>query len=281
MIEREITFSRENLDKLSVSELNTILRNELETDTPDREKVLLVLSILETRDAKEFHERIHGASEEWESTMGMYRSSLNIPVAKPNRSKRGWIKSLAIAAVITLVLLMTVPQALGAESIFKIIGQWTQELFKFSNTNNWDSIDQNEYVFRTEHEGLQQIYDAVVAQGITDPVVPTWIPDGYILNEMKIHDQPWGVKISAFLSNKTGYIQITFLCYNSFESSKIYPKDDEAVQTIEYNGVLHYLVSNDNSTEALWNIGTLECSITTNCATDELTKILNSIYIGG
>lgn len=281
MIERKMTFSCENLEQLSVSELNTILRNELETDTPDREKVLLVLSILESRDAKESPKRIDGASEEWESTMSKHCGMLSVPVAKSNRTQRRWVKSVAIAAVITLVLLMTVPQALGAESIFKIIGQWTQELFMFSNSNNWDSVEQNEYVFKTEHEGLQQLYDAVVAQGITEPVVPTWIPESFILNEIKLYDQPWGAKITALLSYDTRYIHIVISCYDYVETTNIYPKDKENVKTIEYNGVLHYLVSNDDSTEALWNTGTLECSITTNCATDELTKILNSIYIGG
>ena len=38
-----------------------------------------------------------------------------------------------------------------------------------------------EYEFRTEHPGLQEVYDAVAGLGVTEPVVPMWIPEGYTL----------------------------------------------------------------------------------------------------
>ena len=280
MIERKMTFSCENLEQLSVSELNTILRNELETDTPDREKVLLVLSILESRDAKESPKRIDGASEEWESTMSKHCGMLSVPVAKSNRTQRRWVKSVAIAAVITLVLLMTVPQALGAESIFKIIGQWTQELFMFSNSNNWDSVEQNEYVFKTEHEGLQQLYDAVVAQGITEPVVPTWIPDGFELIELKTAEQYISPKVFAQMTDDDQYIQIVVECSESTKDN-LYPKDEDEVLEVEFCGVVHYFFHNDNSNNAIWIAGSTECALTSNLPSEELFRIIESIYVGG
>ena len=48
--------------------------------------------------------------------------------------------------------------------------------------------EQPEYVFETDHPGLQQIYDAVVEMGVTEPVVPMWVPEGYDLVEYKAED---------------------------------------------------------------------------------------------
>ena len=182
MIEKNLTFRREELEKLSTPELDMVLRSELDSDTPQRETVLFVLSILEDRDSSNPGNRPEGAEEAWERLLNRSQYSEN---SKPKFGRKlpKWFAGVAAAAVVALVLSVVVPQAVGAENIFQIIGRWTRDIFNLSDGTEPQVHD--EYVFQTDHEGLQQLYDAVVAQGITDPVVPRWLPEGCDLMELR------------------------------------------------------------------------------------------------
>lgn len=273
MKEKKMTFRREELEKLSTLELDDILRAELNSDAPDRETVLLVLSILEDRDPTNAANRPEGAEEAWEGFLKRAGHS-ETPVHKPNKKPRKWLGAVAAVAAIVLVLLITVPQTVGAENIFEIIGRWTRDIFNLSDGT--ERHLRSEYVFQTDHEGLQQLYDAVVAQGVTDPVVPTWIPDGYELKELKVLYQPSTPKVYAFFAVGDEYIQITVEIYSSEEANE-YAKDDINVKEIEYDGVCYYLMPNDDTYKAIWNAGKVECSVITNNSYEVLKKILGSI----
>ena len=132
MIEKDITIRREELEKLSTWELERILRTELDSDAPERENILLLLSILEGRDPTDPANRPEGAAEAWNEFVNRTVVSEQ-SVDKPIRKTKKWFVPVAAAAAVALILLMTVPQTVGAESIFEIIGRWTRDLFSFSD----------------------------------------------------------------------------------------------------------------------------------------------------
>ena len=272
-IENKVTFRREELEELSTSELDSILRTELDRDTPNRETVLLVLSILEYRDPTNLDNRLDGAKEAWEDAFckPKYPESL---ADKANRKSRKWFGVIAAAAAVALVLLITVPQTVGADNIFEIIGRWTRELFNFSNGTNDEP--QEEYVFQTDHNGLQQIYDAVVEQGVTEPVVPMWIPDGYSLEEFKLFSHAATPKLYARFARDNKYIQLMIEIHKTGASNE-YPKDDVNVEIYEHKGTCYYVLPNEDTIKAIWNSGNVECSLVTNDTEEVLYQILNSL----
>lgn len=263
---------RKELELCSSEELDVIVRKELDSDTPDRETVLLALSILEERDPTDSTNRPEDALETWSNAVNR-STHLESQSYKPNRKHRRWLTAVA-AAVIALILLAVVPQSVGAESIFEIIGRWTRDTFGFS----FGIEDQNQegYIFKSNHEGLQQIYAAVAAQGVTEPVVPTWIPEGYEMAELKIVSNTTVPKTCALLVTDDKYIQI-MIEIHSEEASNKYPKDQMNVETIEYKDICYFIISNGNTYKAMWKNGKAECSVITNESMEVLKNMLNTI----
>lgn len=272
MREKYMTFSREELEKLSTLELDTILREELDSDTPERETVLLVLSILEKRDPTDSENRPQGAEEAWERLLNRPRQT-DSKMPKLGRKPAKWLGAV-VAAVLAVVLLIAVPQRVGAENIFQIIGRWTRDIFNLSDGTEQQT--QDEYVFQTDHEGLQRLYDAVVAQGITDPVVPTWLPENYALSELKTITET--NKIFTIFHYGTKYVQVS-IENDCTESSYKYPKDDDNVEIIELMGQKYYIMPNGETWKAVWiTDNNLECYIVTNDTEEVLKMIINSIH---
>lgn len=264
---------REELEKLSTQELDKILRAELDSENPKKELVLLVLSILEERDPTTSQNRLEGAEEAFAE-----RKRIGFAAEPVSRNNKKWIfpKWLGVTAAavaIAFVLLATVPQAVGAESIFDIIGRWTKDLFTFSDGP--DTTHQ-EHEFKTENEGLQQLYEAVVEQGVTEPVVPMWIPEGYEMEELKVLKKSSKSKVYSRFVKGENYIQIMIEVHSEKVSNK-YTKDDTSVKLYDANGVHYYLFANEELWNAAWNNKKAECLLTITDGEKVMHKILNSI----
>lgn len=264
-------------EKLTTAELDVILREELNKDAPDREKVLALLSELEARDPTNSENRPDDIIEEYPKILNNHQFIKESPECLKNkhRAKR-WIGPIAAAAVVAVVLIVIVPQTAGAQNIFEIIGRWTADLFKLSEADKPEESIQEEYKFETENEGLQQLYNAVAEQGVTDPIVPTWIPDGYELKELKCFAKAKIPKIHAYFIKGEKYIQISIEIHSS-EATNEYPKDDTNVTTYESVGIMYYIAPNEDTWKTIWTNGKSECSIITNETEETLKKIIDSI----
>lgn len=271
------SFHREELDKLSSEQLDKILRDELDADCPDAETVLSTLKILEEREPTDSTNRPDGAMQDWEELQEKCRVIEPEDTAKYKWkvNPKKWIGAIAAAVAIVLVLAMTIPQTVGAESIFDVLGRWTKDLFNFSDSGG-ERMIQETPAFQTENEGLQQLYDAVVELGVTVPVVPTWLPEGYELKELKIVSQSKIPKVYAQFTLQDKYIQIMIECHSEAATNK-YPKDDVSVEICEYDGFSYYIFTNEDTRKVIWTNENAECAIITNDTSDLVKQILNSI----
>lgn len=268
------SFHREELEKLPAPELEKILFAELDSESTDRDTVLQILSILKDRDSTDQADCPVDAEEAWDKYLKDRNKTMrDVPVARPK--PRRWLGLVAAAVTVVFVLLMTVPQAVGADSIFDIIGRWTKDLFGFSHSSS--NAPTEEYVFQTDNPGLQQIYDAVAGLGVTQPVVPTWVPDGYALTELLTREQRLSTKVVARLCRDDRYIVITIEIYGSGASNK-YPKDNASAEEYEASGTKHYILPNEGKWTAVWNQENVECTVTANEYKDTLYGVIDSIY---
>ncbi len=271
-----MTIHREELERLSTQELDKILRLELDNENPKKETVLLLLSILEERDPTTSENRLEGTEEAFANRQRKAFAAEPVSENKKKWNFTKWIGLVAAVVAIAFVLLVTVPQTVGAESIFDIIGRWTKDLFSFSDGT--DTISQ-EYEFKTDNEGLQQLYDAVVGQGVTDPVVPMWIPEGYVLDELKVVTKAANPKIYARFVKNDQYVQV-MIERHSTDESNAYPKDAEDVKILDSNSVQYYLYCNEETWNAAWNNGNAECLVTITDSENVMHKIIKSIQRG-
>ena len=262
---------REFLKELSTSELDRMLQAELRKETIDDDLVRLVLSVLEDREQDypvELNEEVVAAAEK-------FGNSIVAPQIAPVRKK--WPLAMKAASVLLVVglLLFVVPQAAHAESFFDLLARWTESVFEFFNPTE-ERDEQPEYVFETDHPGLQQIYDAAVEMGVTDPVVPMWVPEGYELEEVKTVNEPYEAAIYANLICNQKEIHVIVIV-KSEGSYFNHAKDEQSVENFEAAGIEHYIVSNNDTINATWVNKNIECSISGDCQED-IYRILKSIY---
>lgn len=256
--------------EMSTAQLDEKLQQELQKEEPEAEVVLGILGVLEEREADEPVVITRGVSDAWEK----YREQTAPP--KKTARKRLWLAGVAAAAVICLIIL-AIPQRVGAESIFDVFFRWTESIFEFFSPG--EDKPSNTYTFETDHPGLQQLYEEVTALGVTKPVVPMWVPEGYILTELKTIHMPGGNKVRSVLKKGDGVFTLSYRVSADIVASE-HEKEDPAVETYDYADMRHFIMENDENISVAWTVDGAECSISTDLEKEEVYKMIKSIYKG-
>lgn len=263
----------EELEKLPSAQLSQMLHQELERSHIDKVLILRILHILERRDSAQSHTYSPEVLAAWTSYQAACADPDDVPAyPRKKRTAQRWLSVAAVAAVIACVITVFVPKAEGAGNLFEAIGKWTRDLFSFFSEES-----QRDYTFVTDNPDLQKVYDAVAAQGVTSPAVPTWIPNGYELTELRVAPAPGGNKIYARFVCGDEYILFSYEFHGEMATNK-YAKDDAEVDIYESGGVRHFLMCNEERWVAAWTVDELECAIGTGIEREELCQIIDSIY---
>lgn len=232
------------------------LRKELDKKEPDRDTVIQIL--------KEVKKEETGGAQT-DPVLERYGK-------KPqNRTKTSSVwKRVAVAAAVCLVVLASVPNVFGSESVFTMIGQWTKEIFSFGKPSD------KEFVYQTDHPGLQELYDTIAELDLKRNVVPTWIPEDAVLEQMDTQTMPNGTTVFAGFSYNDGYIGIKIKTFDK-ETSSEYQKGEDNATLCEIAGIKHYIMENKERWTAAWVVDDAECTIS---ASNErvVYKMLGSIY---
>lgn len=210
-------------------------------------------------------------------------SSEPIPFpAKPGKRRR-LARILIAAAIAACLMTLMIPTALGYDNFFVMIGQWTNEWFRFSPSGDASLVPSADSsgipLADVEYQSLQEVLDAY---GVQERVAPAWIPDGFAARELVIDELDEGqeIGICVLFENEFGaYLVIDYTNYKgSVLKSGIYEKDDTPVQEYITGGITHYVYQNLESTHAVWYNGTTECSFGGDISVDDLQKMIDSIY---
>lgn len=263
---------------METQDLAEILRTELGKECPDRDVALGILNILEERDTKGPLREDIDVDAVWERFLARREQfSAAIEACVPKKRPRRWIPKAAVAAVLVAALLLVAPPVLGAENIFELVGRWTQDIFMLIDPAATVTQPQEEYVFKTDHPGLQQLYDTVVEQGITQPIVPMWVPEECELEELKVTTAPTGIKIYARLVSNNGYIAVTYKGYLNKTHDQYTIDEGDGIE-YEFGGTKHYITPNEDAWIVAWSVDGDACSIITTYNEENLYRILDSIY---
>ena len=271
MLDNELILRRE-LEAVPSEQLRVILHAETGKDVPDDDLVLTILHILEDRDPDE----IEPASAREEAAWKLFRKRVK---ARKRRPRLVW-RSLSSAAVLLLVvglLMVTIPSQAEADSWWDRIARWTDDFFGFFRDEEEETFNLEDYEFRTDNPGLQQVYDAVVEMGVMEPVVPMWLPEGYELLDIVTDTTQEFKAIVAMLadSKKTIIYQMAVL---STDVSGQYMKDQTPVMIVEKYNTAYNIMKNNNIWVIAWTRNNIECSLFVDCQEDVLHEILDSIY---
>lgn len=258
------------VEQMSTEQLDEMLQHELEKESVDESAVHLIMEVLEKRDQDmpvEINPQVVDAWEKYQTYTPVQH--------RPKLSFRNWSVRIAAAAAVVIVLAFAVPQSAEAEGVWERLSRWTDSIFEFFVLG--DEMAAQEYIFQTENPGLQQVYDTVTALGITDPVVPMWLPEGYKLVECKANETPTKVFVSGHFSNSKNTVMLDIAIQKTV-SPRQYSKDEENAIKHEIAGIDHIFLHNEEWWTAAWTRDRLECAIAIDCHEETLYKILKSIY---
>lgn len=266
-----LTSRRTELELLSIKELDWKLQVELQKPKGDPEEVRLILAILKEREKSMPIKPDDKENAEWKK----YLSRMGQPTEKSTKQSTRILRAACIVAVLC-VFLVGVSVRAEADTFWERLVRWSDSVIEFFSPEN-ASGGQREYVFETEHPGLQQVYDTVVKLGITEPVVPMWLPGGYDLISCKEMSTKKKTTLTAYFQNGEKEVNYNVAIYSENVLNQ-YQKDDVDFQTVAIEGVDFHIVKNDGAWVAVWVKENIECSISVDCQEDEFYKILRSIY---
>lgn len=258
----------EGWQQLPTQELDQILQAELEKDHPSQEVVLPILQIIEER------EKGFPVEKTPEVLTVLDKLSKHKAPTKQPYDRRPWIAGIAALAAVICIVVMAMPQTVGAESIMDVLVRWTSSIFEFIDPDK--RLPKTNGEFTTDNPGLQQLYDKVTELGITDPVVPMWLPDDFALTELKELPVAGGTKVYGKFENGGNDISITYRI--STDTTTSFEKEGSAVEVFEAGDVSHFIMDNVEKLSATWAVGGVECLLNTNIAKEDLYMTIKSIY---
>lgn len=267
---REITTcTGEKWEQMSTEELDRILQEELRKEHPDENVVLPILREIESREKD-----IPAGDSAEVSQLRDKLSEHSTPTKR--RPRNGWVAGIAAVAAAACIVVMAVPRTVGAESIIDVLFRWTSSIFEFVNPDSDESKPQIDAEFVTDNSGLQQLYDKLTELGVTESVVPMWLPEGSNLLKLDVRPLPDGHKISAVFQQRECVISFTYRIYA--EKTSKFEKEDSAIEVFESAGIDHFILDNDANLTAMWGVEDVECSLNTNLTREEVYEIIKSIY---
>ena len=265
---------REELEGLTTEQLDARLRQELHREKIDDDAVRTVMALLKEREKGRPAALTPEMERAWED---FCRERAEIKGrADRARSIRRWSLRVASAAAVVCLLMVAFPMEARAQTFWQRLFHWSESIVEFFGPRD-DDARVVEYAFDTDNPGLQQVYDAVVQMGITEPVVPMWLPEGYELVECKTETSPRRMGTYSRFSdgNKEAVLEVNA---HFEEKAHVYHKDDREYTEYEQNGYTFFITSNNEIWTAIWMKDNIECSLFVDCQEDVLTEILRSIY---
>ncbi len=296
MSESKDTEIRSKYDDLTVEELTEELKTSFfcssqisGKDVTEMEQMIDVLQqkspLPDVYSGKELWERfleVHGEevsslgirnTEEVEEKESEVASATVVPVAVPVKAtvepspapKRGFRKllhtALIAAAVVAAMVIITVSASAVGINIWGWVPVWNDSTFKFM-----------------PEEAVSEDIPKVLKQlGIEKPLFPTWLPDGFVIDEQQIQSEKPIFILSSYL-NKNQTITITIRESTDRINIGTAEKNAGDPEVYPVGDISHYIFTNYNQTIATWRVDELLIRITGDITSEEMVRIINSIY---
>ena len=196
---------------------------------------------------------------------------------------RRWVQVAVAAAALCVLLSVSVAAASGGRDLWKRLAQWTDEQIWLSE----DQIvpaDRDDLHIPEEQREYSSLREALEDYGLTRPVAPRWLPEGFELNNLAVEDMA-GVELIFFASyaRDGDYLVMQVAIYLDREDGNVgstgsFQKDEGDPVLYEAGGVIHMLGTNAGRPIAVWANGPAECAVSGDITMEELERMIDSIY---
>lgn len=272
-------------DALTTEELQQILRDDAskhEGSESDMEMLLYVMDVLAKRrqanhEGKTPEEALETFKQEYYTEIDV--SSDSESDSAPCRMYHGtrWIRGL-IAAVVALVFMIGgsfTANAMGFD-VWDIIAKWTQETFHFGYAGDVEESNAPSSDFEHPCASLQEALDQC---NITLELVPTWIPEGFVEEDIELIQTPKQRIFAGEFKSIEDTLRIRIADYLDVFPSQI-EKDDSLIEIYQSGDVDYYIFKNYTQLKAVWINESYECYIMGSVSLSEIKEMIDSITKG-
>lgn len=269
-------------DTMSTEELQEILRQDassLEGADSDIDLLLYVMEVLADRRRNSSNPGIT-ALEAYASFQKNYlydedtnEDSPDEDTEDPKVVRFGGLRRLtAIAAVLVIIFLGSVTA--NAFGFWDIIAQWTKETFHFAidgQTGISEPTPSDNLVYNSLDEALASL-------NIPTDIVPSHIPNDYILTYIIAEETPLQKTVIAKYENGANQIRIHIQSYIENDPEQI--EQGGYAETYPVDDKVFYIFTNEEQLRAVWETATYECYISGDLTIDEIKSMIDSIGKG-
>ena len=188
------------------------------------------------------------------------------------------------ALLAALLMLVTVATAAAGYDIWRMLAEWTAEKITLA-PGQIEYIDPDDLHIPEEPGEYASLQEALTDYGLNCSVVPKWMPEGFVLEELIVDNgaNPTEIIFVAFYHRGEDTIVSQINIYLEYEGrtrdsfGNIY-KDEGDPIPYEAGDITHLLTTNVGRSVALWANGPAECVISGDIRMDELKQMIDSIY---
>lgn len=288
-------------DQMPTEALNTLLSLDLDADSGvdlEPDAVLYILEVIRAREKADATAKKVDVKAAWESFNKDYRPAaesiaeryaeetpideadeMNEVVEAAPRRKTGWKRFstrgwIAAAAVVAVIVVGMVPSRATGTNLWTSVVQWVNDTFGLEHEADYPDLF-------VEDDPCRSLRRLARARGITDDVVPTWLPGDAQQQSIEEQEQYDCTIIEAIYKGNQSKVVIKIYQYSDdADRSHIYEKNFAAeCETYTSNGVVHYFSQNDEGRFfVLWELGDVECFIRGDFTREEAERLVDSIY---
>lgn len=276
-----------NFDSLDTAVLEAILQADFdapEAEQMEAEEALYIANLLaerqkiELKDAKtlmnEFFEYYYPCDELYDlgdaSEPEIKTQNDNIQKKDSKRKvvffiQKSWRRFASAAAVLVLFMFVgtVTAYALGYNPI-GVIGRWNEEQFWLEKNTPTNELRETVAIYSNE------------------PLVPKWLPAGYVAIETEVAELDSYIVIrNDFYKENADVVNKIFIDYiflSDDYKKPLYEKDTKEVREYTVHNISHYILTNLDNRVIVWRNGNVEGAIKGDFSLAEAKQIINSIY---
>lgn len=282
-------------DNMSTAELNEYLRQDSYCEDSNLDDILYVMEVLERREKEDGNYSPPDVQKAWAEFQKYYNTEDNdgkplhdfddedddeptaeiISIKKARKGLNRTIKSIiSVAAVLCVILAGSVTaKALGYD-IWDAVIVWTKDTFGFETTVN--EPKPTPYVKQIPEE-LDELKNLMTEHGLSNKLIPGYIPEGYKLANLEYSDLGDADTIFCHLSNGSNDIMLIYSMYSGDSTSFQLEKDALSPEKYESGGTTYYIMSNMDDYLVTWLSDNVECTILGIPSHDEALKMITSL----
>lgn len=277
-------FSR--FDAMSTEDLQAFLREDASKpmgEESDTEEVFYVMEVLakrrkEQNGGKPPVEALESFKQNYHTENETPYISESVPVVRKRSNSGRWKRGLvaAVAAICILVIGNSITASALDFDLFAIIAKWTQETFHFGYAGQMGETNAPSPDFNNPCKSLQEALDNY---DVAVEIVPSWIPEKYAEDDVRITDTPKQRIFSTKYQNGDQSIIIKITEYLNSNPMQI-EQSGSLVEIYKSAGIDYHIFKNEEQMQAVWINGNFECYISGPITLSEIKEMIDSIEKG-